>query len=339
MGVKVGVVGAGIIGLTTALRILETVEKVQVTIMTESFTPQTTADSAVGFFLPTLIDGVADQKLRDWCVDSYNFYLQLIRTQSAEQLGLTLTPSYLYSDTYDPRPLYAEAFLEYRDLTPEELATTPGNFKYGIYCVSISFVCRKLLPYLMERFLRRGGLFVKKKLSSLDELAGDYDVVVNCPGLGASSLVPDPDVTPIQGQTIRVCAPWIKNVVSAGDYHVCPTVDYVALGGSHVFGATSQVSDPEVAKDIWNNCLQLVPSLKDAEILANHVCLRPYRNPVRLEIENRVVKGSRKTLPIVHSYGHGGAGITVSWGVAGDAAQLVQDVIGNRSLAGRTSKL
>ncbi|CAN7943999.1 unnamed protein product [Ixodes hexagonus] len=130
MTVEVGVVGAGIIGLTTALRILESVDGVNVTVIAESFTPHTTADVAAGLFGPFLLDGLTDEKLRDWCVESYNFYLQLIRTQNAEQIGLALTPSYLYTDTYSPRPLYAEAFLEYRDMTPEELAASPGNYRY-----------------------------------------------------------------------------------------------------------------------------------------------------------------------------------------------------------------
>ncbi|XP_040071030.1 D-aspartate oxidase-like [Ixodes scapularis] len=210
---------------------------------------------------------------------------------------------------------------------------------YGRYAVAITCVGKKLLPYLMERFPRAGGRFVTKKLTSLDELADNYDVVVNCPGVGAASLVPDPNVTPTQGQTIRVRALWIKNAIIAGLYENCPTVDCVVLGGSLVFGETSLVPDSEVAKDIWKNCLQLVPSLKDSEILTNHVGLRPYRSPLRLENENRVYNVTGKALPIVHHYGHGGAGITVSWGASGDAVKLLQHVIQSSNLARRRSKL
>lgn len=64
MTVEVGVVGAGIIGLTTAVRIIESVDGVRVTVIAESLTPHTTADAAMGYFGIYLIDGINDEKLR-----------------------------------------------------------------------------------------------------------------------------------------------------------------------------------------------------------------------------------------------------------------------------------
>ena len=55
------------------------------------------------------------------------------------------------------------------------------------------------------------------------------------------------------------------------------------------------------------------------------VGLRPGRPTVRLDAEVRQL-GSRQ-LRIVHNYGHGGAGITLHWGCAAEAAQLTQQLL------------
>ncbi|MGB0930912.1 MAG: FAD-dependent oxidoreductase [Chitinophagales bacterium] len=52
-----------------------------------------------------------------------------------------------------------------------------------------------------------------------------------------------------------------------------------------------------------------------------YVGLRPYRSTIRLERE--------ENQPIVHNYGHGGAGFTVSWGCANEVLQLVSGTILN----------
>lgn len=51
---------------------------------------------------------------------------------------------------------------------------------------------------------------MKRKLESLEELYGEYDIVFNCTGLGAGLLCKDLDVLPIRGQVIRVKYFFIK---------------------------------------------------------------------------------------------------------------------------------
>ncbi len=53
--VKVCVVGAGVIGLSTALCIVEHIPDVEVTIIADRFSPDTTADGANDFWYPSLI--------------------------------------------------------------------------------------------------------------------------------------------------------------------------------------------------------------------------------------------------------------------------------------------
>lgn len=72
-----------------------------------------------------------------------------------------------------------------------------------------------MLPYLFKRFTSAGGKFKQTRIDSIEKLAdeGDYDVVINCSGLGAKKLVNDDKVKPVRGQVIRVEAPWIYQVL------------------------------------------------------------------------------------------------------------------------------
>ena len=67
------------------------------------------------------------------------------------------------------------------------------------------------------------------------------------------------------------------------------------------------------------------------------VGLRPGRPSALLELEQVALKQQRpggssgkSSLPVVHNYGHGGAGLTLAWGCAADAVQLVQQALGQR---------
>jgi len=57
--------------------------------------------------------------------------------------------------------------------------------------------------------------------------------------------------------------------------------------------------------------------LDRSKIIGGTVGLRPSRSEVRLEVEDI---GDRK---VVHNYGHGGAGVTLSWGCAEEVVRLV----------------
>jgi hypothetical protein len=63
-----------------------------------------------------------------------------------------------------------------------------------------------------------GVSLVKRKLSSLDEVSlENFDIVINCSGVGAKNLVKDDAVKPISGHVLRVEAPDIHFTMSRGD--------------------------------------------------------------------------------------------------------------------------
>lgn len=85
------------------------------------------------------------------------------------------------------------------------------NFRGGYSYVTFTTEPLKLLPYLTRRFRENGGQIQLKKVASFEELS-DYDVIVNCTGLGSLELVNDKNMHPIRGQVVRVKAPWLFNM-------------------------------------------------------------------------------------------------------------------------------
>ena len=80
-----------------------------------------------------------------------------------------------------------------------------------------------------------------------------------------------------------------------------------------------------MADRILRDCAAIEPRLTGARVLAHRVGLRPARPTVRLEAEPAAPGGGP---PIVHNYGHGGAGVSLSWGCAREAAALAAERLG-----------
>jgi D-amino-acid oxidase len=177
------------------------------------------------------------------------------------------------------------------------------------------------LRWLRERFLRAGGTIETRTVADLAE--AEAPVVVNCTGLGARELVPDPAVRPVRGQLVIVENPGIRTWLVSTDQdagtttYIFPHRDRLVLGGTTDEDDWSLTPDPMVAQEIVGRCTALRPEIAGARVLDHRVGLRPVRDSVRLE---------REVLPdgrvVVHNYGHGGAGVTVAWGCARKAAGL-----------------
>lgn len=111
-----------------------------------------------------------------------------------------------------------------------------------------------------------------------------------------------------------------------------------------VLGGTSQENDYNRNPDtqdtefILVGCSSLVPALKNAPVLREWVGLRPGRGSVRLAVDNYKTNTGRNLL-VIHNYGHGGAGVTLSWGCATDVVLLVQNNLELTPKAKTPSKL
>jgi D-amino-acid oxidase len=186
------------------------------------------------------------------------------------------------------------------------------------------------LDYLVDRLTRAGGtLETGITFGSPAGAAGRTaaKVLVNCTGTGAHGFARDPDVVPVRGQAVVVRNPGLSeffigigrdgSAAEHGLVYLFPHTSTVVLGGTQDTGSWSREPDPATAARIIARCAAVEPALRNAEVIAHKAGLRPTRPQVRLEAED--LAGGRT---LVHNYGHGGAGVTLSWGCAADAAAL-----------------
>ena len=167
----------------------------------------------------------------------------------------------------------------------------------------------RYLPYLRARFR---GIIVQRDVRSLDEVDGD--AVVNCTGYGARTLCNDEALTPGYGVAVLTERPASQRAfVRMADplLYVIPRTDDCILGG---YDSPEPPGESEV-EAIVARCREAAPQLS-ATMRGVKRGIRPVRGVVRLEREGLVI----------HNYGHGGAGFTVSWGCAAAVLQLVGEL-------------
>ncbi|BBN11093.1 D-amino-acid oxidase [Marchantia polymorpha subsp. ruderalis] len=182
------------------------------------------------------------------------------------------------------------------------------------------------------------------------------DAIVNCTGLGAMVTAADDNVYPLRGCLIRVkndgfsmpkvtkalCVPHDDSKADMGNSEdlvfIVPRSEKVLLlGGSvepHEWGLDLNLDNSALVRTMLDRCVNFLPALKNAELIDDFpvaVGLRPFRKGnVRLgaaggSSNNKlsIRAGSR----IVHNYGHGGSGFTLSHGCAEEVVQIVQRML------------
>ena len=303
------VVGAGVSGLSCAVRLLEAGHEVEV--ISDRFSPDTVSDIAAAIWYPFLT-APAD-RADGWSIATY---AELERLSEREpQSGVRMRDGREYlRQAVDP-PEWSEDIAAFRILDDSEI---PEGYVFGWQFRAPVIEMQLYMPWLRSRVEALGGSFVQSFVEDLSEVSGE--VVVNCVGLGARELCGDEEVRPVRGQVI-----FIDQDPGIGHFDQQPeTLTYtIPRSDVTVLGGTAQVDDwgmdirAEDDKLILSKVEALWPELDRSRIIGGAVGLRPSRSEVRLEVE---YIGERR---VVHNYGHGGAGVTLSWGCAEEVANLV----------------
>eukprot|EP00057_Strongylocentrotus_purpuratus_P032519 XP_787922.2 PREDICTED: D-aspartate oxidase [Strongylocentrotus purpuratus] len=345
---NVCVVGAGIIGLSSAVNIIETIPNVEVTLIAQHFAADVTSSVSGGLWNPrdVPLNTTPVKLLQKWSRDTWNHSIPLALSPEATKFGIEFLPGYrLYPEKIkeEEDPWWKDDVIGYRRVPQKEIKQLfAPTFHDGYSYMTIITNCLIYLPYLMKRFLQKGGKVVQRKVGSLGEFAGVYDVVVNCSGLGAKFLVQDDTVEPARGQIIRVRAPmqhfFVLYTLKSGmkgwgdrSFYVFPRNGQVILGGTIQKGRWDTTPDPEDAKYILDITSKVLPNLKGSEVVKHLVGLRPTRSEgIRLEAET--MNFGAINLEVVHNYGHEGNGVTLHWGCAKQVTQLVQKILERSSM-------
>ncbi|WP_255947899.1 FAD-dependent oxidoreductase [Streptomyces odontomachi] len=313
------VVGCGVSGLTTALRLRRLGRTVR--IVADRPAERTTSAVAGATWFPYKVD--PPHRALGWTAASRPVFESL--AASSETTGVVLrTCVMLHRSPLGGAPWWADAA---PDLALLGRAQLPPGFADGYSFTQAVIDMPMYLAYLLDRFLAHGGELLHARLSSLTEAARYGDVVVNCCGLGARELCDDPATYPVRGQWLRVDNPGIDRVLADfdhpdGDAYIIPHRHSCILGGTADENAWDETPGDEVSARIRRRCTELDPRLAGARALEQRVGLRPVRRGgVRLELDT-LADGT----PCVHNYGHGGAGVTLSWGCADEVTDLVRSL-------------
>ena len=353
------VIGAGVIGLTSALSLAR--KGFRVTVVADRFAPRVTSVVAGALWeWPPAVCGQHQNtkslaRAKNWSETSLGVFEELARDPAT---GVFVRPvTFYFKDLIRQNPRQEAKVSEYKDkvksfrhdaaLIAEHGVNPELDYRDAYTHLAPMVDTDVYMRWLLNEVLRAGCHVIEAKvigsLGSQEEmLLRRYgaDAIVNCTGLGARELTNDP-VFPLRGALIRVrndgiampkiteahCVSHTGSTEGAGFTFIVPRGnDMLLLGGlaepdEWNLGIDLKNYDP--VREMYRRCIEFLPALRNAVIDAAEpvrVGLRPFRRSgVRLEHE----AGTR----VVHNYGHGGSGVTFSWGCGLEVAERVETLL------------
>lgn len=309
---RITVLGAGVIGLTTAVTLAERGHEVNV--LARDLPLETTSAMAGALWYPYRA-APADRVL-SWSARSFAVYeAAATDTDSGVAMvdGLELRRSPSTPWFREALPATA-AFTHYQPL--------PDGYQDAWQMRLPVIKPARYLTLLVKRLYDAGGTLTRMAVTAIPEEA----VVVNCTGLAAKSLAHDAAMAPVAGQVVRLERPsgldtWLLDQSDeTAPIYVIPRATDVVVGGTADHGWYDNRPDAAVEANLLRRAVHLVPQLTGARVLGRSRGLRPTRPEVRIEAER-----ARDGGVIIHNYGQGGCGWTLAWGCAEDVATLVAE--------------
>ncbi len=300
------VVGAGVVGLSCAVRLLERGHDVAV--VARDLPLETTSSVAAALWYPHR--AYPFERVTAWGATTYAAFADLADVAGT---GVRLRRGTEVLRQAGTRPWWAEAVPDLARAT-----ALPAGYRDGWTFVAPVVEMPVYLEWLRGRLEELGATLTRMALPALP---GAAEVVVDAGGLGGRLLGQDGSLQPVRGQVAYVEQVGLDEwwLDADGPTYVVPREHDIVVGGTEDEGSWDRAFDPAAGKEMLARARELVPAIRRAQVLGTRVGLRPARPQVRLEVEER---GAQR---VVHCYGHGGAGVTLSWGCADEVADLVGD--------------
>lgn len=315
------VVGAGVIGLSTALVLAEQGYK-PIKVVSKNFpwddnVPANYASLWAGAHSRP-VPPTTEQSKQHYqrALVTYNWFKKLIAESpdDADKAGIKLLKG------YERTPWSNTVVYEGYD---DFVGIGPGECSYNTWVLNPPL----FLAWLVEKLKALGVEFERKEVTSLDEVAKD-GIVINASGTG----IGDSNYFPVRGQTFLLDVPADHKYMQSTD-----TIVDIDQEGNHIWtftiprpkaglivGTVRQAGDylgterEADSKDILDRASKVFPGVEKFPIIKVNVGLRPGRTGgTRLEIDGSNGK-------IVHAYGFEGFGFEASRGVAEQVGELVK---------------
>jgi D-amino-acid oxidase len=302
---EIVVIGAGVVGLTTAVALQEAGHRVRVV---SAERPERTTSAAAGAVWYPFAVGPPEAVNR-WARATRAWLLALVRDVPEAGVDL-ITVRECAADAR--RPWWAEAIEGLRLV--EEPQPSGGRFAW-------EFEAPRAEPALHLRWLesRLERPMEIARVDRLDDVPGD--LVVNCTGIGARRLTGDTTLRALLGQTVLVEPGKVDMAAMYGDerdlsvmFYVIPRRAEVVIGGCAIpfAGDAIPLADAGLRAAFLERARKA--GFHHGRVLRDSVGLRPVRPEVRVERVGRVI----------HHYGHGGAGYTLARGSGAEVVSLAR---------------
>ena len=242
----VAVIGAGIMGLTTARLVQEA--GFPVTIYTAALPPGTTSNVAGGQISPYghYRDSAVTPEWRAQFLAAMDYSWRRFQIMVGEDYGIRWLPTYAQGDGGGPDP--SDPLDRYHPngrllADGEHPFPASGLTRYDTMYVETGRFLRKLLNDIQ---MAGGRVAVRSFATPADIAALPERLVFNCTGLGARALFEDEELQPIRGQlAILEPQPEVRYAFTGEAGYMFPRADGVILGGT--FERDEWLAEPQPA--------------------------------------------------------------------------------------------